>query len=682
MLSRLATASIRLATATRHPLQPRTVHTGLRLYTTAMAKVDTSSRLSKLRALMEERSVHVYIVPSEDSHSSEYIADCDARREFISGFTGSAGCAVVTLQAAALATDGRYFNQASKQLDDNWTLLKQGLQDVPTWQEWAAEQSTGGKTVAVDPTLLAGPAAKKLAEQVRKAGGSDLVALDDNLVDLAWADGRPSRPRLAVKVLPDNVAGKSVQAKIADLRQELAKKSCPGFFVSMLDEVAWLFNLRGSDIPYNPVFFSYATVTPHAATLYIDESKLDEGCKSHLVANDVTVRPYEAFFPDARNLQAEVSEKNKAAGAAAPQVFLMSNKGSWALQRALGGEGSVEEVRSPIGDSKAIKNETEMEGMRACHVRDGAALIEYFAWLEDQLVNKKAPLDEVEAADKLEQLRSKKEHFVGLSFPTISSTGPNAAIIHYGPERGSCATIDPGSVYLCDSGAQFLDGTTDTTRTLHFGKPTEAERRAYTLVLKGVIGLDTAVFPKGTSGFALDCLARQHLWVSLPVGGYHTCTRSQSTRHRDVIADVYQRNGLDYRHGTGHGVGSYLNVHEGPIGIGTRVQYTEVPLAPGNVLSNEPGYYEDGKFGIRIENIMMVKEVKTEQCFGDKPYLGFEHVTMVPYCRNLMDTSLLTSAEKDWVNAYNAEILAKTKTFFESDPLTMAWLTRETQPLE
>ncbi|GJN75096.1 xaa-pro aminopeptidase [Purpureocillium lilacinum] len=619
-----------------------------------MAKVDTSSRLSKLRALMEERSVHVYIVPSEDSHSSEYIADCDARREFISGFTGSAGCAVVTLQAAALATDGRYFNQASKQLDDNWTLLKQGLQDVPTWQEWAAEQSTGGKTVAVDPTLLAGPAAKKLAEQIRKAGGSDLVALDDNLVDLAWSDGRPSRPRLAVTVLTDDVAGKSVQGKIADLRQELAKKNCPGFFVSMLDEVAWLFNLRGSDIPYNPVFFSYATVTPHAATLYIDESKLDEGCKAHLAANDVNIRPYDAFFPDARDLHAEISEKNNAASAAAPQMFLMSNKGSWALQRALGGEGSVEEIRSPIGDSKAIKNETEMGGMRACHVRDGAALIEYFAWLEDQLVNKKATLDEVEAADKLEELRSKKGHFVGLSFPTISSTGPNAAIIHYGPEKGSCATIDPGSVYLCDSGAQFLDGTTDTTRTLHFGKPTEAERKAYTLVLKGVIGLDTAVFPKGTTGFALDCLARQHLW----------------------------KNGLDYRHGTGHGVGSYLNVHEGPIGIGTRVQYTEVPLAPGNVLSNEPGYYEDGKFGIRIENIMMVKEVKTEQCFGDKPYLGFEHVTMVPYCRNLMDTSLLTSDEKDWVNAYNAEILAKTKAFFESDPLTMAWLTRETQPLE
>ncbi|KAM4055647.1 metallopeptidase family M24 domain-containing protein [Hirsutella rhossiliensis] len=619
-----------------------------------MTRVDTSSRLAHLRRLMEDRSVHIYIVPSEDSHSSEYIADCDSRREFISGFTGSAGCAVVTSEAAALATDGRYFNQAAKELDSNWTLLKQGLQDVPTWQEWAAEQSAGGKVVAVDPTLLSGPAAKKLAEQVRKAGGSELLPLDDNLVDIVWAKGRPRRPCRAVTIIPDGVAGKSVHSKIAELRQELAKKNCLGFFISMLDEVAWLFNLRGSDIPYNPVFFSYATITPHAATLYTDDSKLSETCKSHLSNNNVQVKPYDAFLSDARGHLAELSEKSTTPGAVAQQTFLVSNKGSWALQRALGGDGSVEEIRSPVGDAKAIKNETEMEGMRACHIRDGAALIEFFAWLEHQLVVENATLDEVQAADKLEELRSTKQHFVGLSFPTISATGPNAALIHYGPERGSCATIDPQSVYLCDSGAQFLDGTTDTTRTLHFGNPSGEEKKAYTLVLKGVIALDTAVFPKGTTGFALDCLARQHLW----------------------------KTGLDYRHGTGHGVGSYLNVHEGPIGIGTRVQYAEVSLAHGNVLSNEPGYYEDGRFGVRIENVMLVREVETDHCFGDKPFLGFSHVTMVPYCQNLVDTTLLTSAEKEWLNAYSAEILDKTRGFFENDPLTMAWLMRETRPVD
>ncbi|KAL6876039.1 X-prolyl aminopeptidase [Trichoderma longibrachiatum] len=620
-----------------------------------MGKANTTQKLAKLRALMKEHNVQVYVVPSEDSHSSEYIAACDARREFISGFTGSAGCAVITETAAALATDGRYFNQATQQLDENWTLLKQGLQDVPTWQEWAAEQSAGGKTVAVDSTLVTASIAKKLAEKIRKSGGSDLVPLDVNLVDAVWADDRPARPQQRITVLSEKFAGKSVQSKLSDVFSELEKKRSPGLFISMLDEVAWLFNLRGNDIPYNPVFFSYAVITPKEAALYVDESKLDEECREHLNKCNVAIKPYESFFRDAELHHKQFVASNQSAEGASPAgSFLMSNKGSWALKRALGGDGAVEEIRSPIGDAKAIKNETEMEGMRACHIRDGAALIEYFAWLEDQLVNKKTVLDEVQAADKLEELRSKHEHFVGLSFPTISSTGANAAVIHYGPERGNCATIDPKAIYLCDSGAQYLDGTTDTTRTLHFGEPSEAEREAYTLVLKGNIALDVAVFPKGTTGFALDSLARQHLW----------------------------KTGLDYRHGTGHGVGSFLNVHEGPIGIGTRIQYTEVPLAPGNVISNEPGYYEDGRFGIRIENIVMVKEVKTKYAFGDKPFLGFEHVTMVPYCRNLINESMLSEAEKAWLNASNAEILEKTKGFFEGDALTMAWLTRETRPID
>lgn len=603
---------------------------------------------------MKEHNVQIYVVPSEDSHSSEYIASCDARREFISGFTGSAGCAVITETAAALATDGRYFNQATQQLDENWTLLKQGLQDVPTWQEWAAEQSAGGKTVAVDSTLVTGSAAKKLAEKIRKSGGSDLVPLDVNLVDKVWADSRPARPQQGIRVLSEKFAGKSVQSKLADLQAELEKKRSPGVFISMLDEVAWLFNLRGNDIPYNPVFFSYAVITPKGAALYVDESKLGEECRAHLAKYAVDVKPYETFFRDVEKLHQQFVASTAKEGGAPVGSFLMSNKGSWALKRALGGDTAVEEIRSPVGDAKAVKNETEMEGMRACHIRDGAALIQYFAWLEDQLINQKVVLDEVQAADKLEELRSQKEHFVGLSFPTISSTGANAAVIHYGPERGNCATIDPNAIYLCDSGAQYLDGTTDTTRTLHFGQPSEAEREAYTLVLKGNIALDVAIFPKGTTGFALDSLARQHLWKA----------------------------GLDYRHGTGHGVGSFLNVHEGPIGIGTRIQYTEVPLAPGNVISNEPGYYEDGNFGIRIENIVMVKEVETKHAFGDKPFLGFEHVTMVPYCRSLINESMLTEDEKAWLNASNAEILEKTKGYFEGDAITTAWVERETRRIE
>lgn len=615
-----------------------------------MEKVDTASRLTELRKLMSERKVDVYIVPSEDSHSSEYIAPCDGRRAFISGFTGSAGCAVITHDKAALATDGRYFNQASKQLDDNWLLLKQGIQDVPTWQEWSAEQAEGGKTVAVDPTLLTSGTAKKLSEKFQKSGGKELEPVAENLIDLVWGSDRPSRPNEPVIILDEKFAGKDVKTKLEELRKELEKRKSLGFVVSMLDEIAWLFNLRGNDIPYNPVFFSYAIVTPDEATLYINSSKLTSECQNFLEKNKVTVKPYEDIFSDATAF-GKTAEANQAKTGESKK-FLISKRASWALKRALGGDDFVEEVRSPIADAKALKNETELEGMRACHVRDGAALIEYFAWLEDQLVVKKATIDEVEAADKLEAYRAKHKDFVGLSFDTISSTGPNAAVIHYKPEKGNCATIDPAAIYLCDSGAQYLDGTTDTTRTLHFGTPSEREIEAYTLVLKGNIALDRIVFPKGTTGFAIDCMARQFLW----------------------------KEGLDYRHGTGHGVGSFLNVHEGPIGIGTRIQFSEVALAPGNVISNEPGFYEDGSFGIRIENIIMVKEVQTKHKFGDKPFLGFEHVTMVPYCRKLIDPELLTADEKEWLNEYNKDIFEKTKGYFEKDEVTLSWLKKETQP--
>ncbi|KAF2404139.1 putative Xaa-pro aminopeptidase P [Trichodelitschia bisporula] len=612
-----------------------------------MATVNTTERLSSLRRFMQEHKVDVYIVPSEDSHQSEYIARCDARRAFITGFTGSAGTAVVTLDKAALATDGRYFNQAEKQLDTNWLLLKQGLTDVPTWQDWVAEQSEGGKAVGVDPALITANAARKLSERIKKKGGAGLLPVTSNLVDLVWGTDKPERTNEPAIVLDLKFAGKKFEDKLADLRKELEKKKSPGIVISMLDDIAWLFNLRGADIPYNPVFFAYAVVTPEDATLYINDSKVSSAVKAHL-GDAVKLRPYDTIFSDITALSTSV----KAADGKPAPKFLLSSRSSWALSESLGGEDKVEEIRSPITEAKAVKNETEVAGMKACHIRDGAALIEYFAWLEDQLA-KGVELDEVDAADKLEAIRSKHDLFVGLSFDTISSTGANAAVIHYKPEKGACAIIDPSKIYLCDSGAQFYDGTTDTTRTLHFGTPTDQEREAYTLVLKGHIALDRAVFPKGTSGFALDTLARQFLWAE----------------------------GLDYRHGTGHGVGSFLNVHEGPIGIGTRVQYSEVSLAVGNVISNEPGYYEDGAFGIRIENIIIVKEVETKHRFGEKPYLGFESVTMVPMCRRLIDIALLTPAERAWIDRYHRTVYEKTKGFFQGDELTRKWLERETLPL-
>ncbi|KAJ9612596.1 hypothetical protein H2200_004193 [Cladophialophora chaetospira] len=617
-----------------------------------MEKVDTSKRLSQLRDLMRKHKLDVYIVPSEDSHQSEYIAPCDARRAYVSGFTGSAGTAIITLEKAALATDGRYFNQASKQLDDNWHLLKQGMEDVPTWQEWTTEQAEGGKTVGVDPTVITASDARKLSETLKKKSHATLVGVAENLVDKIWSD-RPPRPTEKVIVLDEKYSGKTYQEKLDDLRKDLKKKKTAGMVVSMLDEIAWLFNLRGNDIPYNPVFFSYAAITPDSATIYIDSSKLGPEVKEHL-EGAVTIKPYDALFSDLTSIAEAAVNESQANGTTKHRDprLLLSNKSSWALYLGLGGEDKVEESRSPIADAKAIKNATELEGMRQCHIRDGAALIEYFAWLESELQSG-SWLDEVQAADKLEEIRSKGKHFVGLSFDTISSTGPNAAVIHYSPERGNCSTIDVNQIYLCDSGAQYFDGTTDTTRTLHFGTPSDMEVKAYTLVLKGVIALDRAVFPKGTTGFAIDAFARQHLW----------------------------REGLDYRHGTGHGVGSFLNVHEGPIGIGTRAAYSEVSLSIGNVISDEPGYYEDGNFGIRIENMIMAREAQTNHKFGDKPWIGFEHVTMVPMCRKLIDPKLMDPEEREWLDSYHKEVWKKTSAYFEGDERTTKWLKRETAPV-
>lgn len=317
---------------------------------------------------------------------------------------------MISEEAAALSTDGRYFNQAAMQLDDNWRLIKFGIPDEITWQDWVAEQCKDGKAAGVDPTLITPAAAKKLAEAIQKAGGSGLVALSENLVDKVWGIDRPAIPTNKIFVHPEKYAGKSVREKLAELREEISKKKAAGMYVTMLDEIAWLFNLRGNDVEYNPVFYCYASVTPNEAVLYIDESKVDEFVSEHLAANDVKVKPYGNFFSDVEQ--------------AADGKYLITNTASWAVKTAIGGEENVEEVKSSITNAKSIKNQVELEGMRACHIRDGAALISYFAWLEDQLVEKKATIDEAQAADKLLEFRKKQDLFVGDSFATISCTGP------------------------------------------------------------------------------------------------------------------------------------------------------------------------------------------------------------------------------------------------------------------
>ncbi|BEJ14579.1 hypothetical protein CspHIS471_0403460 [Cutaneotrichosporon sp. HIS471] len=653
--------------------------------------MDARARLSALRELMRERNIGVYVVPSGDAHSSEYLAPCDARRAFLTGFTGSAGLAVVTQTEALCWTDGRYFLQAGNQLSSDWTLMKAGLPETPTWNNWLKELGPTTR-VGVDPTVISEKEAAPLATALATDPTRALVPIKDNLVDAIWAE-RASRPANSVFQLVDEYAGQSVGDKIKALREKLTEIGSPGFVVSALDEVAWLFNLRGSDIPYNPVFFGYAIVTRHDATLFANPASITPEVKAYLQKNNVAVLDYDKVWQALESWKVQLSgervEKeaaDKAAKEAAvsaaehgevptkvpasePAVakkeekkdpklvksdkVLIGNSASWAIADALG-KDNFEVRRSLIEDAKARKNATEIEGFRRAHIRDGAALCRYFAWLEEALGNGEQ-WNEFDASTQLENFRKENKLFMGLSFDTISSTGANGAIIHYSASETNSSIIDPSKVYLCDSGGQYMDGTTDTTRTVHFGTPSAAEKRAFTRVLQGLIGLDTAVFPAGTTGFVLDALARRPLWLD----------------------------GLDYRHGTAHGVGHFLNVHEGPQGIGPRPAYNEIGLQEGMVLSNEPGYYEDGSFGVRTENVMAIRHATTPNNFGDKGYLEFENFTTVPIQTSLLDLGLLTAAETEWLNTYHADVLAKVRPELEGhgDARAIAWLERHCVPV-
>ncbi|KAF4580429.1 hypothetical protein EYR40_003145 [Pleurotus pulmonarius] len=595
--------------------------------------VHTTERLAKLRELMSKNNVGAFVVPSEDQHSSEYLAHCDERRAFISGFNGSAGCAVITTKGAFLFTDGRYFLQAEQQLDQNWTLMKQGLPDVPTWQDFLSKNLENSLRIGIDPTLISAVDAENLTKSLSPLG-SELVSLPHNIVDLVWDQDRPSRPNATVSHLDTKYSGEGHAEKIARLREELRKKKATGLVVTMLDEVAWLFNLRGADIDFNPVFFAYAVVTMDKAVLFTEASRLDAGARTAL-GNGVEIHAYDEFFAYLKALPEQLQLNKDSVSHAFSGVprahtlpikpFLLGDKASLAVAEAMGGKPNYTIDRSPIADLKAIKNVTELEGFRQCHIRDGAALARYFAWLEEELVGGREDLTESQAADQLEKYRSELAMFKGLSFPTISSTGPNGAIIHYSPDPKDCAIVKKEQIYLCDSG----DGTTDVTRTWHFGTPTAEEKRAFTRVLQGHIAIDAAVFPAGTTGYVIDSWARRALW----------------------------QDGLDYRHGTGHGVGHFLNVHE------------------------EPGYYADGKFGIRLENIVLVRKADTPNNFGDKGYLGFEHVTMAPIHTKLVDAELLSKDERAWLNAYHAEVLEKVAPLLKNDERALRWLTKECQAI-
>lgn len=632
-------------------------------------EINTLKRLQTLRTLMASHDLIAYIIPSEDQHQSEYVAAADQRRSFISGFSGSAGVAVVTRDMtsmndtpdgqAVLSTDGRYFSQATNELDFNWTLLKQGAKDEPSWEEWtvrnAVQQSLdAGRSakIGVDPKLVSFQTYEKITnvirDELRRAPKArvEFVAVRENLIDAMWSkfEEVPPRADAIIKTLSIRFCGQDVRTKVTNVAAAIAAKNAEGLVVTALDEVAWLLNLRGSDIAYNPVFYSYAIVTRDShVTLYVDHTRFDTPVARHLSKNAVDVKPYLAFWADLVTKSMEYSLSNK-------KLVIDAGAASWEIVRLLKcGFESVSPL--PIEDLKAVKNDVELAGARSAHVKDGRALVKFFAWLEHQVAVQTELIDEVEADDKLTTFRQEESDFVGLSFDTISATGANGAIIHYKPMRGLCSTIDPSKLYLNDSGSQFLDGTTDTTRTVHFGTPTAEEITNYTLVLRGHVSLARLKFPENSPGSLLDSVARQYLWDR----------------------------GLDYGHGTSHGIGAYLNVHEGPIGIGPRPTAAKNALKPGHLISNEPGYYEDGEYGIRIESVMYVKDSGLV-CNGRK-FLEFETVTRVPFCRRLIDVKMLSPEERDWINAYHTAVWRDLEGSFTQHLLEWAWLKRETAPL-
>ncbi len=596
-----------------------------------------AERLARLRGELASRGLAAYVVPTADPHASEYVPPAWQRRAWLTGFTGSAGTAIVTRDAALLWTDSRYWLQAEQELEGSeWSVMRAGRPDVAAPPDWLAQALPAGASAGVDPQLVSLTGWREWAPKLERAG-SKLVAVPENLVDAIRGATAPL-PRAPMLALGVELAGRECADKLAALRAALAKAGCDAHVVSALDSIAWLFNVRGGDIECNPVAIAYAVITRERAELYVDPSKVGEAVAAHL-GSQVEVSAYERF---GERLDALARERGR--------VWVDPGTTSrWVADRLApaGGGAFLYEEDSPILLAKATKNDVELAGMRACHARDGAAVCRFLCWLEGELA-RGVELDEVAAAERLDALRAEGERFRGVSFPSISAYGPNGAIVHYRPLPGRCATIRAEGLYLVDSGAQYLDGTTDVTRTVALGPTTPEMRERFTRVLRGHIAVATVRFPAGTSGAPLDALARRPLWDA----------------------------GLDFGHGTGHGVGHFLCVHEGPQSLAPRS--TKTALVPGMVVSNEPGYYRGGHYGIRLENLVEV--IAAGNGADGQPFLALRDLTLVPFDTRCVEPALLDASERAWLDAYHARVLAEVAPLLRTDR-ERAWLSRACAPL-
>jgi len=588
-------------------------------------------RVALLRKQLKRRKLDAFLVPRADEYQNEYVPACAERLSWLTGFSGSAGIAIVGIRSAALFVDGRYTLQAPKQVDTRVFDILQMPQNTP--QDWIKKHLKKGATIGYDPKLHSIKAIellKKSADEV----GVNLSAQPENLVDSIWKN-RPAAPRAPVFLHPFKYSGLLAAKKISSIQRLLRKSKTNATVLTLPESIAWLLNIRGQDVPHTPLSLCFAILPAKGKPeLFIAPGKLTATVRKALT-KDVTLRKPEL-------LSGALAALGKSGG----KIQLDTLKASqWFADQLIDAGVEIVHATNPCLDLKATKNKIEIAGARIAHKRDGVAVCRFLAWLDANAPSVK--LDEITAAKKLEAFRKQTGVLKEISFETISGAGANGAIVHYRVSESTNAPLEPGSLYLVDSGAQYLDGTTDITRTIAIGTPTKDMRSHFTLVLKGHIGISAARFPKGTRGVDLDPLARASLWNA----------------------------GLDFDHGTGHGVGSYLSVHEGPQSISKKSMVT---LVPGMILSNEPGYYREGHYGIRIENLELVTPLRKVKG-GERSMMSFETLTLAPFDRRLIDVSLLTRDELKWLNAYHARVFKELG--HELKGKDKAWLKAATEPL-
>jgi Xaa-Pro aminopeptidase len=575
----------------------------------ALVQPPVADRVVAVRAGLAELGVDGMIVPRADEYQNEYVPAANQRLAWLTGFTGSAGMAILLMDQAAIFVDGRYTLQVRAETDPDLYTAHHLIEDPP--EDWVARTLTHGQHLGYDPWLLTPAQVERFAAAAAKAGAT-LVPLATNPLDQAWAPTRPAAPLGPVVQHPIEYAGESAADKRGRIAKLLAAERYEASVITAADSLAWLLNIRGADIEHSPLPLGYAILNQEGEVdLFIDRRKLEPGIETHL-GNAVAVWDPEEFGPALDRLAGKRVQLDPATAAA------------WIGQRLTAAKAEIVRAANPIAVPKAVKNETELAGARAAHRRDGVAMVRFLHWLDRNAMS--GALNEIAVSDRLDAFRAEADLFRDVSFPAISGAGPNGAIIHYHATAETMRLIEPGSLYLIDSGGQYLDGTTDITRTIAIDTPTDEMRDRYTRVLKGHIALATAVFPAGTTGSQLDILARLPLWQA----------------------------GVTYDHGTGHGVGSYLCVHEGPARIATVP--SSQPLLAGMILSNEPGYYKPGGFGVRIENLVVV--VPREIVGAERPMLGFEDLTLCPIDMRPIELTLMTEAEIAWLDHYHARVRA------------------------